>query len=398
MQESMKPSALAKHLFRIYHDYRLENLAPHNCTHGEITPLLHDLVARSDNLMKMKELGRSIEGRSINMVSCGSGTTRVLLWSQMHGDEPTATLALMDIFNFLVHHHRGEKWIPEVLAGCTLFFIPMLNPDGAEHLQRHTAVGIDMNRDAATLATPEARILRDAHRRLAPSFGFNLHDQELSSVGASKNVTALALLAPAVDDRKSNPRVRRRAMRVAALMAQSLKQFAEEHLAQYDDAYEPRAFGDRMQSWGTSTVLIESGHWPKDPQKAFIRKLNFIALLSAIRAISNGSYDDAELDWYTSLPQNGKKMYDVIIRNVLLQHSTSWSHRIDIGLGRPQSFERISESTMVTIKEIGDLSTSDGLEVIAGSGRRISPAILRVEKVLPLKDLLDALQLYFSPV
>ena len=394
----MTPNTLAKHLFKTYAEFRLENLGAHNCTHGEITPLLQDLVARSKNLLTLQKLGISIEGRSINMVSCGSGAKKILLWSQMHGDESTATLALMDIFNFLLHYGRGEKWIHEILTECTLFFIPMLNPDGAERLQRRTAVGIDMNRDAETLATPEARILRDAQRRLAPSFGFNLHDQELSSVGTSKNVTVLALLAPAVDDKKSNPRVRRRAIRVAALIAQSLKQFAEGHLAQYDDSYEPRAFGDSMQGWGTSTVLIESGHWPKDPQKAFIRKLNFVAILSAVRAISNGSYEDVELDWYTSLPQNGKKMYDIIIRGVLLQHASSWSHRVDIGLSRSPVRERISASTMVTIEEIGDLSTCGALEVIGGGGRRISHSILGIEKVLSLKDLLDALQLYFSPL
>jgi hypothetical protein len=394
---TLTPNTLAKHLFKIYSEYRLDNIGPHNCTHGEITILLRDFVARSKNLLMLQELGHSIEGRSINMVSCGSGAKKILLWSQMHGDESTATLALMDILNFLLHYGRREKWVHEMLTECTLFFIPMLNPDGAERIQRRTAVGIDMNRDAETLATPEARILRDAQRRLVPSFGFNLHDQELSSVGTSNNVTALALLAPAVDNSNSNPRVRRRAMRVAALIARTLKQFAEGHLTQYDDSYEPRAFGDGMQSWGTSTVLIESGHWPKDPQKAFIRKLNFVAILSAARAISNGSYEDVDLEWYTSLPQNGKKMYDIIIRGVLLQHA-SWSHRVDIGLSRPQSYERVSESTMVTIEEIGDLSTYGGLEIIDGGGRRISPSFLRVEKVLSLKDLLDVLQLYFSPV
>ncbi|HRO28298.1 MAG TPA: hypothetical protein PLD19_12800, partial [Luteimonas sp.] len=35
-------------------------------------------------------LGESAEGRPLRHVSWGKGDTRVLLWSQMHGDESTA--------------------------------------------------------------------------------------------------------------------------------------------------------------------------------------------------------------------------------------------------------------------------------------------------------------------
>ncbi len=390
----MTPNSLAKHLFKIYPEYRHDNLSPRNCKHGEISSLVESLVGQSNNLMKLRELGQSIEGRTINLLSCGTGARNILLWSQMHGDESTATLALMDILNFLVHCPSEEKWVSEMLRECSLYFIPMLNPDGAERVQRRTAADIDMNRDAKVLATPEAQILRDAQRTIGPSFGFNLHDQELSSVGTSSAATALALLAPAVDEAGRNPRVRLRAMRVAALIARSLSQFIEGHLAQYDDAFEPRAFGDALQGWGTSTVLIESGHWPKDPEKSFIRKLNFVAILSALRAISNYSYQDVDLDWYTGLPQNGKKMYDVIIRDVTIKHSASWSHRADIGLLRdPKSDPR---APIVTVKEIGDLSTCGGLEIIEAHARSASLSTIGVEKSFPLSDILDVLQLYHS--
>ncbi|NIQ56614.1 MAG: peptidase M14, partial [Gemmatimonadetes bacterium] len=42
-----------------------------------------------------------MEGRPIYAVRFGHGPMRVLLWSQMHGDEPTATMAIADIFTFL---------------------------------------------------------------------------------------------------------------------------------------------------------------------------------------------------------------------------------------------------------------------------------------------------------
>src|SRR5207247_8238712 len=130
-----------------------------------------------------------LESRSINMIKVGKGEKRVLLWSQMHGDESTATLALMDMFNFFLHCSAKEKWVSQMFNDATLYFIPMLNPDGAERVERRTAAGIDMNRDALERMTPEARMLRERQRRLKPAFGFNLHDQELSYVGNSKDVT-----------------------------------------------------------------------------------------------------------------------------------------------------------------------------------------------------------------
>jgi hypothetical protein len=396
------PNMLARHLFSSYEHYRVDHLGPHNCNHAEISKEVHSLVAQSKGLFRLEELGKSLEGRSINLVSCGKGSKRVLLWSQMHGDEYTATLALMDIFNFVGRRAAEEKWIQEMLEEATLYFIPMLNPDGAERRQRRTVQNIDMNRDAKTLMTPEAKLLRHAQQRLKPQFGFNLHDQDLSTVGDTREVTAIALLAPPIDRKRSTPMVRVRAMRVAALMTRVLSQFIPKNIATYDDAFEPRAFGDNMQMWGTSTVLVESGHWPNDREKNFIRKLNYVGLLTALRCIGNGSYQDAELDLYKELPQNGKTIYDIIIRDVVLVGDRHFAENakegdghlctVDIGLTIPTNTN--PNPLVVTVKDVGDLSTYIALENIVGHKRRISSSFLTLEQSLPLATLLDELQLY----
>ncbi len=72
----------------------------------------------------------------------------------------------------------------------------------------------------------------------------------------------------------------------------------------------PRAFGDSIQALGTSTLLIESGHWRGDPEKQPIRKLNYVALLTALHAIGSGSFEDAGLGWYRRLPPNGRMAYE----------------------------------------------------------------------------------------
>jgi hypothetical protein len=392
----MTPNTQAKQLYNAYEDYKLAHLRPSTCKHDVIMGEFESLVVRGKGLLGMEELGASLEGRSINLLRMGKGTKRVLLWSQMHGDELTATLALCDMFHFLVEMGRERSWVSTMLEDLSIAAIPMLNPDGAEVVKRENASNVDLNRDARALVTPEGRILRETHRALKPLFGFNLHDQELRSVGTSKKVAVLAFLAPAPDDKRSRPISRVRAMRVCALMSRALGQFVDGHISTYDDSHEARAFGDRMQAWGTSTILIESGHWPKDTEKAFVRKLNFVAILVALRAIAAGSYQDVELEHYHALKPNGTCFYDIIVRNVKLVHPSGWSSRVDLGITLEPEANRRFAAPIATIKEVGDLSTHAGLQTLDGSARRVPHSELAVDRRIPLADLLDLLQLYHT--
>ena len=48
-------------------------------------------------------------------------------------------------------------------------------------------------------------------------------------------------------------------MRIIAKMNQIIQGYARGQVGRYNDEFEPRAFGDNMQKWGTSTILIETG-------------------------------------------------------------------------------------------------------------------------------------------
>lgn len=390
----MTTATQARQLYQEYGTYRIGALRPATCVHLTVTEELRQIVAGSGGLVAMDELGASLEGRSIYLLRAGRGPKTVLCWSQMHGDETTATMALCDILQFLSACGRERSWVSVMLEQITIAMIPMLNPDGAEAGRRVTAAQVDINRDARALMTPEARILRETHRALRPAFGFNLHDQEVRSVGSTKKVAALAFLAPSPDEKRSRPISRLRAMRVCALMARSLAPFAEGHIATFADGYEPRSFGDRMQSWGTSTVLIESGHWPKDREKNEIRRLNFVALLVAMRGIADGTYQDAELEHYHALKPNGTSVLDVIIRNVRLKHPSGWSMRADIGLSLEPETNRIGADPLARIVEVGDLHTYGALQTIEGSARRLAHSEVTVGRTIPLSALHDLLQLY----
>ena len=55
----------------------------------------------------------------------------------------------------------------------TLYFLPMVNPDGAERFKRRNFYDIDLNRDASRLQCPEAVILKSVFDSLKADFGFN---------------------------------------------------------------------------------------------------------------------------------------------------------------------------------------------------------------------------------
>ena len=86
----------------------------------------------------VESLGTSVEGRPLRHVRWGNGDTRVLLWSQMHGNETTASMALADPFRFLGEHPR-HPLVERLRIGTRLHVIPILNPDGAARFQSRRA-------------------------------------------------------------------------------------------------------------------------------------------------------------------------------------------------------------------------------------------------------------------
>jgi hypothetical protein len=341
---------------------------------GILDAELTRLAEKSRGLIRIHTAGNSFEGRPIRHVAIGTGPVSVLLWSQMHGDESTATMAICDILNFLPDPGYSE-FSGKFLSALTLHFIPMLNPDGAARFQRRTAHGIDMNRDARLLRTPEARILASIRADLKPALGFNLHDQELSTVGSSRDITAIALLAPAFDASRSDNDVRLRAKHLAEVFAGTVGKIVPGRMAKYDDSFEPRAFGDMMQSWGVSTLLVESGHVPGDPEKNLPRKLNFIGILASLQAMVDGNLNSAGTRLYDSLPFNGKRAYDVIVRNVQVDFGGGNVVGMDLGISAQVDTHSEPPAKLV---DCGDLSTFVGMVEVDAAGKLLPPALCQL--------------------
>lgn len=326
------------------------------------------LIDGADGFL-IEEIGRSAEGRPLRHVAWGEGTTSVLLWSQMHGDESTATMALADLFHFL-GAHPDHPLVAQLRENTTLHFFPLVNPDGAARFQRRNAQGIDINRDARALATPEGRALKSLRDRIKPDFGFNLHDQRPGyRAGDSDRGVAIALLAPPFDEARGINPVRRRAMEVAAVMRVALEPRIGGHMARWDDTFNPRAFGDMMTAWGTSTVLVESGGIEGDPEKQAVRRLNFLGLAAALDAIATGTYQGTPTGLYTGLPENGSVWPDLKITGATLAIPGTQPARADVVV----DFRHALAGRDGRIRDIGDLADAPARRVIDATGLFIVP-------------------------
>jgi hypothetical protein len=259
----------------------------------------------------------------------------------------------------------------------------MVNPDGAERFTRRTALNIDMNRDALRLATPEARALKSLRDEIRPSFGFNLHDQDPRyTVGTTGRLTAIALLAPPFDASGADNAVRSRARRLAAVLAQALATQIPGHVAKWDDTFEPRAFGDNVQRWGTSTVLIESGGWKNDPEKMYLRKLNAAALLTSFLVIGEGTFENASPDAYDELQQNMRFGYDLILRNCPVRSTSSNEiYRVDVALNREERPDRAggNRTDRWVVEDVGDLHTFTAYSSLDLTGTEVDPSLTIID-------------------
>ncbi len=356
-----------------YEDFREKSLTNRRFKHSDIKILIKKL--QNNSLFTVKQPGVSAQNREIYLISVGSGKTKVFLWSQMHGDESTATMALFDIFNFFSGKNQFGELKNQILKELTLYFIPMVNPDGAEVFERRNSYQVDLNRDAIRQQTPEGKILKDTFDSLKADFGFNLHDQSIYySAGRSFKSAAISFLAPAVNyDKTVNP-VREKSMRLIGQLVKVLSDFIPGHIGKYTDDYEPRAFGDNFQTWGTSTILIETGGWKNDPEKQYLRKLNFIILLTAFKSIAERGYLDESLDTYEKIPFNEKdNMMDLILRNLIYKIGNQ-KIVIDVGINRTE-FNKDSARSFFSIGrviDLGDLSVYSGYDDYDLSGMEIS--------------------------
>jgi len=309
--------------------------------------------------LPVSEVGRSYQNREIYRVEWGKGKLKVFMWSQMHGDEPTATSALMDMLAFLQTSKLG--WVKKLSESITLRAVPMLNPDGAEVFQRRNAQFIDINRDAQALSTPEGKLLKKLRDEWQPDIGFNLHNQNpLTTVGKTKKQATISLLAVSGNLEGKTYDGHERNKRICTMMINALNQFIKGNIGRYDDEYNPRAFGDRISEWGTPVILIETGAL-HSKDEMFLIKLNFIAYLTALQSLVDGSEKKADPKIYETLPFNDDgDLFNYVFRGATIVPESGEPFVADVAVMTER--RRAGEESRMIVREVGDLGIYQGLE------------------------------------
>ncbi len=352
-------------LANAWETHHISTMSPSDVRHNDLKVYLAKLSKLG---LKVVEVGRSNANREIYQMEFGTGPLKVFFWSQMHGDEPTATSALIDMLAYLKTHPE-LPWVKQISEKLTIRVVPMLNPDGAEAYQRRNLQGIDINRDALDLQTPEARLLKRLRDEWQPDIGFNLHNQqELTTVGRTPLQAAISLLVVYGDAAKTTNVGHERNQRLASLIITALNKFIPGHIARYDDGFTPTAFGDNFSAWGTPVILIETGAL-HGKDEIYLVKMNFVAFMSVLNALADGSEStQSTLPYLSLLGSSSGRVYNFIFRqaNVLASTESPITTIADVSVNTIRRRESFAAPNM--IRQVGDLTNYFGLSEYDVSG------------------------------
>nr|WP_321223704.1 M14 family zinc carboxypeptidase [uncultured Psychroserpens sp.] len=274
-----------------------------------IAPLLKDL---SKNF-KIEQVGISVNRLPIHTIVFGKGKKKILMWSQMHGNESTTTKAIFDMLNVF---YSNDLAVKHIFEQCTICIIPILNPDGAKMYTRLNANNMDLNRDAQDLTQPESLVLRKVFKEFKPDFCYNLHGQRtIFSAGRENKSATISFLAPAQDVDRKITKTRQKAMEVIVAMNENLQQQIPNQVGIYDDAFNLNCVGDTFQVENIPTILFEAGHYANDYDREVVREFIFQSLLVSLNYVATNTVTGLHHESYFNIPQNEKLFYDIIIRN-----------------------------------------------------------------------------------
>lgn len=134
--------------------------------------------------MQRAIIGQSVEGKPIEMLRFGNGTSPVLVLAAIHGDEPTSRFMTDRLIQQLA-----------VDPSANVAVIPCANPDGLENDTRTNAHGVDLNRNfpaanwkhthparnfggPAPLSEPESLALLHLIESLKPRLIISIHSMD----------------------------------------------------------------------------------------------------------------------------------------------------------------------------------------------------------------------------
>jgi hypothetical protein len=334
-------------LFNYYDKFKLSNYRHKLFTYDN---LIH-LINRYKYIFNIDVIGKSIEDKNIYEISLHQNkyNNNIMIFSQMHGDETTGTYSIFDVLNFFSQKSDLSLFL---MKKFNFYFIPMLNPDGAEKFIRYNAIGVDINRDAKYRCSPEINTILNRIYHYNPIMIFNLHDKRrIFNIKNTNQPSIISFLSPSEDITKKITYTRKITMGLIALIYKELYKLIPNNIGRFSDDFYPNAIGDNLHIENFPCTLIEAGYCNNDDNKILTRKYNTISLLLAFYQLSITKELASYHKYYFNIPENDNKMIDELYSNVTIEkNKQKFIVNLDVKI-----IEFIKKGTLYTDKIINQI-------------------------------------------
>lgn len=120
-------------------------------------------ISKLDSLpyVQQEEIGKSREGRPIRLMKIGESddSKMIFVLSRQHPPEVTGYLAMKAFVEMIT---SGSELAKSFRSEYNTYVVPMANPDGVDNGHwRHSAGGIDLNRDWKNVNQPEIQAIQE---------------------------------------------------------------------------------------------------------------------------------------------------------------------------------------------------------------------------------------------
>jgi hypothetical protein len=132
--------------------------------------------------------------------------------------------------------------------------------------------------------------------------------------------------------------------------------------------------------------MIQIQDHKNDPEKQFIRELNFVAILSALYSIATQEFDKHSLAEYYSIPENDDNYLHLKIANLTIETDEDKpNYKLDIGI-RHQEINTVGAKDYYLrsfIEDVGDLSTWSAYHELDATGLKLVHGTVFNEEIYP---------------
>lgn len=121
---------------------------PHNVvnpnviyTYDQMRVDLNEFVSSYPGLVSLSTIGKSVDGRDLYAIKVGKGSTEILIHGSHHAREHMTTNIIMEMIDQYTYGYAKNTKIDgynvkDILDKTTIWFVPMVNPDGVTLVQK----------------------------------------------------------------------------------------------------------------------------------------------------------------------------------------------------------------------------------------------------------------------